>query len=72
MEQSKNSNRYDLEDRTFVFAKHCRDFVAKLSRTQANIEYGAQLIRSSGSQAEKTFFIGLKFVEKKVKRAGCG
>jgi four helix bundle protein len=80
MEQSKNSNRYDLEDRTFVFAKHCRDFVAKLSRTQANIEYGAQLIRSSGSQAanyieaneaisRKDFFHRIKICRKESKES---
>ena len=40
---------YDLEDRTFQFAKRCRDFVKKLPRTISNIEYGKQLIRSSGS-----------------------
>lgn len=42
---------YDLEERTFVFAKNCRNFVKKLPLTISNIEYGKQLIRSSGSQA---------------------
>jgi len=42
---------YDLEERTYQFAKRCKDFVNKLPRTVANIEYGKQLIRSSGSQA---------------------
>ncbi|MBU0974164.1 four helix bundle protein [Patescibacteria group bacterium] len=42
---------YDLDDRTFQFAKRCRDFVKKLPRTISNIEYGKQLIRSSGSIA---------------------
>lgn len=42
---------YDLEERTYKFAKRCRDFVNKLSKTIANIEYGKQLIKSSGSQA---------------------
>ena len=48
---SKSSKTYDLEDRTFEFAKRCRDFVKKLPRSISNIEYGKQLIRSSGSQA---------------------
>ena len=42
---------YVLEERTYKFAKKCRDFVNKLPKTIANIEYGKQLIRSSGSQA---------------------
>lgn len=46
-----NSKQYDLEERTAQFAENCRDFVKKLPRTISNIEYGRQLIRSSGSQA---------------------
>lgn len=44
-----NSKHYDLEERTYRFAEKCRDFVKKSPRTIANIEYGKQLIRSSGS-----------------------
>ena len=51
MTKIQNSKRYDLEERTFQFAKRCRDFVKKLPKTIANIEYGKQLVRSSGSQA---------------------
>jgi len=51
MTEIPNSKQYDLEDRTFKFAEDCRDFVKKLPRTIPNIEYGKQLIRSSGSQA---------------------
>ena len=47
----QNPKRYDLEERTFEFAKRCRDLVKKLPRTTVNIEYGKQLARSSGSQA---------------------
>ena len=49
--QMPNSKHYDLEDRTYEFAKRCRDYVKRLPRTISNIEYGKQLIRSSGSQA---------------------
>jgi four helix bundle protein len=45
------SKQYDLEERTYQFAKRCRDFVNKLRKTLANIEYGRQLIRASGSVA---------------------
>jgi len=39
---------YDLEDRTFEFARCCRAFVKRLAKTPANTEDGRQLIRSSG------------------------
>lgn len=45
---NQNSKKYDLEERTFNFAKNCRDYVKILPRTISNIEYGRQLIRSSG------------------------
>src|SRR3989344_7813955 len=51
MTEIQNSKRYDLEERTFLFAEKTRDFVKKLPKTIANFEYGKQLIRSSGSQA---------------------
>ena len=40
---------YDLEERTFQFAKAVRLFVKTLPKTIANIEDSKQLIRSSGS-----------------------
>lgn len=52
MERTQSTNKYRaLEDRTKLFARRCRDYVKKLPRTISNIEYGKQLIRSSGSQA---------------------
>jgi len=51
MTKITNPKQYDLEERTFRFAERCRDFVKKLPKTIANIEYGKQLVRSSGSQA---------------------
>lgn len=50
MTEITNSKKYDLEERTFNFARRCRDYVEKLPKTISNIEYGSQLIRSSGSQ----------------------
>ncbi len=47
----KSNNKYDLGERTFKFAKNCRDFVKKLPKTITNIEYTKQLSRSSGSVA---------------------
>lgn len=40
---------YDLQERTFLFAKCVRAFVKKLPRTVGNVEDVKQLIRSSGS-----------------------
>ena len=56
MTEIKNSKQYDLEERTFQFAKRIRDFVKKIPRTISNIEDGKQLVRSSGS-------IGANYIE---------
>ncbi len=40
---------YDLEERTFVFAKEVRLFVKRIPKTIGNIEDAKQVIRSSGS-----------------------
>jgi len=54
--QITNSKKYDLEERCLKFAQTVRDYVKKLPRTISNIEYGKQLIRSSGS-------IGANYIE---------
>ena len=51
-----DSKPYDLEERTFEFAKASRAFVKKLPRTIANIEDAKQFIRASGS-------IGANYIE---------
>ncbi|MCL5090967.1 MAG: four helix bundle protein, partial [Patescibacteria group bacterium] len=47
---------YDLEERTFVFARDCRTLVKKLPRTICNLEDGPQLVRASGS-------VGANYIE---------
>ena len=47
---------YDLEDRTFLFAKAVRVFVKTLPKTDGNILDGKQLIKSSGS-------VGANYIE---------
>ncbi len=47
---------YDLEERTFQFAKDVRLFVKTLPKTIANIEDGKQLIKASGS-------VGANYIE---------
>lgn len=56
MPQDENPKRFDLEDRTFAFAKSCRGLVKTLAKTIANAEDGRQLIRSSGS-------VGANYIE---------
>lgn len=51
MTKIPNNKQYDLEERTFIFARNCRQFVRKLPRTVSNLEDGQQLIRASGSVA---------------------
>ena len=45
------SKPYNLEERTFLFAKNVRDQVYKLQYSIANNEDGKQVVRSSGSVA---------------------
>jgi len=56
MSEIQNSKQYDLEERTFIFARDVRVFVKKFPRTVGNIEDGKQVIRSSGS-------IGANYIE---------
>jgi len=45
----KSKPVYNLEERTFQFAKNVRLFVKTLPTTVANIEDGRQLVKASGS-----------------------
>ena len=47
---------YDLEERTFLFAKNTRQFVKVLPKTLGNYQDAKQLIRSSGS-------VGANYIE---------
>ncbi len=51
-----NNKTYNLEERTFEFARDCRLFVSKLIKTISNIEDAKQLVRSSGS-------VGANYIE---------
>jgi four helix bundle protein len=52
----QNAKRYDLEERTFLFAKNVRALVKKLPKTIINIEDGKQLVKASGS-------VGANYIE---------
>lgn len=56
MSEDQNPKHYDLEDRTFQFAKNVRNFVSKLPKTIANIDDVHQLVKASGS-------VGANYIE---------
>ena len=78
MTKDRNPKTYDLEDRTFAFAKRVRAFVKKLAMTTANLEDGKQVVRSSGSVgsnyieaneslSKKDFIMRIKICRKEAK-----
>ena len=79
--KTQKSKPYDLGERTLRFAKAVRDYVKGLPQNSSNIEYGRQLIRSSGSvganyiEAEealsrKDFVMRIKISRKEAKETG--
>jgi four helix bundle protein len=72
--------RYDLEDRTFTFAKCVIEYVNKLHKTVSSIEISKQLIRSAGSVganyieanealSKKDFIMRIKISRKEAKES---
>ena len=75
-----NAKQYDLEDRTFKFAKAVRVFVKKLPKNIGNFEDAKQLVRSSGSiganyieanesLSKKDFIMRIKIARKEAKES---
>ena len=71
---------YDLEERTFKFAKDVRLFVSSLNKNISNIEDAKQLIRASGSVganyieaneslSKKDFLMRIKISRKEAKES---
>ncbi len=71
---------YDLEERTYHFAKRVRAFVKRLPKTIANVEDIKQVVRSSGSVAanyieaneslsKKDFLMRIKNCRKEAKES---
>lgn len=56
MTETSGPGKYDLEDRTYQFARSVRAFVRTLPRTICNIEDVSQVVRSSGS-------VGANYIE---------
>lgn len=79
--QQREGISYDLEERTFQFAKRVRLFVKSLLKTVGNIEDGKQLVRASGSVganyreanealSRKDFLMRVKIGRKEAKESG--
>lgn len=80
MINDSNSKQYDLEERTFQFAKNVALYCKQLPREIINIEYIKQVIRSSGSVGanyieaneslgKKDFLMRIKICRKEAKES---
>ena len=74
------NDKYDLEERTFQFAKKVGIFVRSIEKNIVNIEYSKQLVRSSGSiganyikanesLSEKDYLLHLRISRKEAKES---
>ena len=81
MNENSNIPVYDLEERTFQFAKNVRIWVKSLPKTIANVEDIKQLIRASGSVganyieaneslSKKDFVFRIRICKKEAKESG--
>lgn len=72
--------RYDLEQRTFEFARAVAQYARELPRNVSSIEYGKQVVRSSGSVganyieanealSKKDFLMRIKICRKEAKES---
>ena len=79
-EKGKNSRQFDLEERTYQFAKNVRIFVRELPRTLVNEEDVRQLVKASGSVGanyieasdslgNKDFVLHIKIARKEAKES---
>jgi four helix bundle protein len=73
---------YDLEERTFEFARNARSFVKELPQTLCNVEDVKQLVRATGSVganyieanealSKKDFVMRIKICRKEAKESRC-
>jgi len=73
-----SNNKYDLEDRTFLFTQNVRDYVNDLPGKITGFEIGKQLMRSAGSVganyieaneslSKKDFLMRIKICRKEAK-----
>jgi four helix bundle protein len=80
MTKIQNPKRFDLEDRTFEFAKNIGIYVRQLPKNIANSEYSKQLVDASGSVganyieanealSKKDFLMRIKICRKEAKES---
>ena len=80
MTEIQIKKRYDLEERTFKFARRVREYVKRLPRTVSTIEDAKQIVRSSGSVganyieanealSKKDFVMRIKICRKEAKES---
>jgi len=80
MTEIQNSKHFDLEDRTFKFAKNVALYVKQLPRNISNLEYGHQVVKGSGSAgsnyieanealSKKDFVMRIKICRKEAKES---
>jgi four helix bundle protein len=78
MSKTENIKQYNLEERTFQFAKNTALYVKQLPNNISNLEYGKQVVRSSGSVganyieanealSKKDFIMRIKICRKEAK-----
>jgi four helix bundle protein len=78
--KTRQPKEYDLEDRTFIFAKNVRAFAKQIPRTIGNIEDARQVVRASGSVganyieaneslSKKDFLMRIKICRKEAKES---
>jgi hypothetical protein len=63
MFETSKPKPYDLEERTFQFAKHVGFYVGKLPKNISNLEYGKQGV---GSSEEKFKLEGEKLLKEAI------
>jgi four helix bundle protein len=79
MNESRTA-QYDLEDRTYIFAKDVRAFAKQIPKTLPNIEDTKQVVRASGSVganyieanesvSKKDFLLRIKICRKEAKES---
>jgi four helix bundle protein len=78
---NNTKTKYDLEERTYIFAKQVTKYIKLLPKNLTNIEFGKQLIRSAGSVganyieanealSKKEFLMRIKISRKEAKESG--
>jgi four helix bundle protein len=83
MTEIKRTKQYDLEERTFCYARRVITLVNAVIKTIPNIEISKQLIRSSGSVganyieanealSKKDFIVRIKYAVKSARRVSIG